>query len=70
MFKTQLDHLTMLWREPAWKAHAWHRAKELEANSELFTGMAAALTLAIRGPEKATESGHPTVTKTRSAGPK
>jgi hypothetical protein len=43
-FDTHLAWLIQLAKHPAWKAYAWSRAKELDADhSGLFNGMAAAL---------------------------
>lgn len=39
-----LDWLIKLSKEPGWKAHAWHRAQELDRDdSGLFTGIATEL---------------------------
>ena len=47
-FDTQLDHLILLAALPGWKAYAWHRAKELDADtSGLYSGMAEALRRAM-----------------------
>ena len=48
-FKIQLDHLIELAKLPGWKAHAWHRAQELDADhSGLFQGITEALTQAMK----------------------
>jgi len=58
-FQRQLQHLVELARKPGFKAHAWSRAKELDADtSGLFAGMAAAL-------EREMTAGLPTPTKRR-----
>lgn len=39
-YKTQLDHLIKLAKNPGFKAHAWSRAKELaEDRTGLFAGI-------------------------------
>ena len=39
--QTQLDWLITMSKQPAFKAHAWHRAQELDKDqSGLFTGIA------------------------------
>lgn len=44
----QLAHLIRLAELPGWKAYAWHRAKELDADSSgLWTGIAEALKTAM-----------------------
>jgi hypothetical protein len=61
-FTNQLEHLTRLAKAgEAWKAYAWRRAKELEADpSGLWTGLCADLTLAMtQGSE------HPPIGKPR-----
>ena len=41
IYKTELDHLIKMAKIPAFKNHAWTRAKELDADSSgLFTGIA------------------------------
>lgn len=65
-YQAQLDHLISLARLPDWKAYAWKRAKELDADeSGLFRGLPASLTAAMSalGPACAPESGDPTLTK-------
>lgn len=62
-FKTQLEHLTRLCQCEGFKAHCWHRAKELEAADALFKGMPEALKSAVTGPVKVLESGPQNVTK-------
>lgn len=49
-FQTQLDHLIVLAKNPGWKAHAWHRAKALDADPcGMYAGLAEALTKAMAG---------------------
>jgi hypothetical protein len=56
-FNRHLQHLAELARKPGFKAHAWARAKALDADtSGLFSGMAAALEREMTGQEKASES--------------
>lgn len=44
-----LDWLINLSKEPGWKAHAWHRAQELDKDdSGLFTGIASELKSAMQ----------------------
>jgi hypothetical protein len=63
-FQAQLVHLTRLAAIPAWKAWAWHRAKELDVDpSGLFTGMAEAVKAAMTGQGVAKASEAPTSTK-------
>lgn len=71
-FNRQLQHLTMLVKSEyrGWQVYAWNRAKELEAESDLFKGLPAALTKAVTGPGKDLESDPPSVTKPRSHGRK
>jgi hypothetical protein len=66
IFQTQLDHLVRMASNPGFKAHAWKRAKDLDAcQSNLWIGMTDALTLTITGGQaKALESGDPTPRKT------
>jgi hypothetical protein len=66
LFQHQLNHLAKLASNPGFKAHAWHRAKELDAcKSNLWVGMTEALTLTITGgQEKATDCVAPTPRKT------
>jgi hypothetical protein len=65
-FNRQLEHLTTLGKHPGSKDHAWHRAKELEADpSGLWQGITQALTAAVNGPEKTGESAPQTLTKRR-----
>lgn len=48
-FMRQLDHLTILAADPGWKAYAWARAKELDADaSGLWAGIARALELRMK----------------------
>lgn len=40
-YKTRLETLIELSKEPGWKAYAWNRAKQLDAESSgLFKGIA------------------------------
>jgi hypothetical protein len=49
LFQIQLVHLTRLYLQPAFKAHAWHQAKTLEAgHGEVFRGLCEALTTSVR----------------------
>ena len=65
-FEQALAHLVMLARQPGWKAHAWHRAKELDADrSGLFAGMAQALKDAMTGQAAGSVSEGQTSTKVR-----
>ena len=58
-FTTQLQHLVMLAKQPGWKAYAWQRAQELDADpSGIWTGISEALTRAMNS-----ESGPPVPTK-------
>jgi hypothetical protein len=52
-WQTQLDWLLKLARYEVngvypWKAYAWHRAKELEAEGDLWTGISEALRLSMQ----------------------
>lgn len=38
-YQKQLNHLTWLALSPGWKAYAWHRAKEIEAEGGMWAGM-------------------------------
>lgn len=58
-FQTQLDHLIVLAKNTGWKAHAWHRAKALDADPcGLYAGLAEALTKAMAGQDGRLESDH------------
>ena len=47
-YQAQLDHLISLARLPDWKAYAWRRAKELEADDcGLWRGICADLTASM-----------------------
>ena len=46
-YEAQLKHLIMLAETPGWKAYAWHRALQLEAESTLWQGIAEALKQAM-----------------------
>ena len=49
-FQKHLDWLITMSKHPAWKAYAWKRAQELDAEaSGLFAGIAPALVKAMRG---------------------
>ena len=49
-FQKQLDWLITMSKHPAWKAHAWKRAQELDAEqSGLYAGIKDALVKAMRG---------------------
>lgn len=70
-FERQLDWLIQMAKNPGAKAHAWHRAKELDADSSgLFAGMAAALKAAMTGPAESGAPAGPTPTKPPSASPR
>jgi len=59
-FTASLERLVAMARMPGFKAHAWHRAKELDADKTgLWTGIAAALAREMTGPEKTQESAPP-----------
>lgn len=59
-FEQQLQHLIRMAREPGWKAYAWQRAQELDADSSgLFTGIADALRAAMTGPDAPSASAPP-----------
>ena len=65
-FNRQLEHLTTLGKNPGTKDHAWHRAKELEADqSGLWQGLTKALTDAVNGRVVSLESAPQTLTKRR-----
>lgn len=47
-YERQLEHLIQLAGRPGWKAYAWHRAKELDADpSGLWRGLSEALKAAM-----------------------
>ena len=49
-FQKQLDWLITMSKHPAWKAYAWKRAQELDAEtSGLFAGIKDALVKAMMG---------------------
>lgn len=59
-----LEWLITMAKNPGAKAHAWHRAKELDADrSGLFTGIANDLKAAMSGQDKAGGSEGPTSTR-------
>lgn len=48
-YHRQLEHLTRLAKQPGWKAYAWARAQELDANSSgLWSGIADDLIAAMK----------------------
>lgn len=48
LFQRHLAHLIAMAKAPGWKAYAWQRAKELDADrSGLWTGIASALVTAL-----------------------
>ena len=66
IFNDTLDKLTMLSKEPGWKAYAWHEAQKLgKDTSGLFTGMDEALKARMTGPANTKESADPALTKPR-----
>lgn len=66
LFKTHLQHLTLLARNEGFKDHAWQRAKELDSDaSGLFAGMRRELTLAVLGQASARVSVAPKTVKRR-----
>lgn len=66
IFNDTLDKLTMLSKEPGWKAYAWHEAQKLSKDtSGLFTGMDEALKARMTGPANTKESADPALTKPR-----
>ena len=49
-FQQQLDWLITMSKHPAWKAYAWKRAQDMDADlSGLFAGIKDALVKAMRG---------------------
>jgi hypothetical protein len=59
-FKVQLDHLIELAKLPGWKAHAWYRAQELDADPYgLFQGISEALTQAMKSESEPQPSTKP-----------
>ena len=53
-YQDQLQHLIAMASQPGAKAHAWHRAKELDADqSGLWTGIAADLERAMLSQKSA-----------------
>lgn len=54
IYRKQLAWLIRMARKPGWKAQAWHRAQELDADtSGLFKGIAADLVKRMRGRKSA-----------------
>jgi pantothenate kinase-related protein Tda10 len=51
-FEKQLDHLCQLAKDQSWKAYAWKRAQELEAESPMWAGMADALVQRMKADGK------------------
>lgn len=69
-YQQQLDWLVTMAQVPGFKAHAWRRAKELEADpTGLWPGITVALTEAI-GRARASECASPMPQKPHSVGPK
>ena len=65
-YTRHLQHLVSMAKNPGSKAHAWQRAKELEADqSGLWPGITQALTLAVAGQAEIGESAPRNVTKRR-----
>lgn len=53
-FQAALDHLIRMASTPDWKAYAWHRAQEMDAEpSGLYSGIASALRAQMLGQAKA-----------------
>lgn len=70
-YTTQLAWLVTMAGNPGFKAYAWSRAKELDADpSELWRGIAKALESAMVGPARDSGSAPPGPTKPRSRAPK
>lgn len=71
-FQRQLQHLISMAKLPGWKAYAWRRAQDLDAEaSGLFAGMADALKAAMTGGQgEGSESVDQCPTKPRSPAPK
>jgi hypothetical protein len=58
LFKSELDALVLLAEQDAWKAYAWHRARQLErCKSRLWIGLPAALVAAMKAKEAVDVSG-------------
>lgn len=56
-YQDHLTHLITMASNPGFKAHAWHRAKELDADrSGLWRGIAADLERAMRSQKSAAAS--------------
>jgi len=65
-YKTQLQWLLTMAKLPGWKAHAWRRAQELDADkSGLFMGISAELERAMTGQAPSSESERRTHAKPR-----
>jgi hypothetical protein len=65
LYQRQLNQLLQQARVPGWKAYAWNRAKELDADqSGMFAGIADALVKAI-GQDVGKESVGHSLTKPR-----
>jgi hypothetical protein len=66
IYNDTLDRLTMLSKQPAWKAYAWHEAQKLGKDTTgLFTGMDEALKARMTGPANTKASADPALTKPR-----
>jgi hypothetical protein len=56
-YQDHLTHLIVMANMPGAKAHAWHRAKELDADqSGMWTGIAADLERAMRSQKSVAEA--------------
>ena len=54
-FQTALEHLVMLAKNDGFKAHAWHRAKELDKQEHgMFRGIKDALVERMKAEKEAT----------------
>jgi hypothetical protein len=66
IYNDTLDRLTMLSKEPGWKAYAWNEAQKFGKDTTgLFTGIDEALKARMNGPENTREFAHPYKTKPR-----
>lgn len=66
IYKKHLDWLITMARQPGFKAHAWHRAQQLDADkSGIWTGIAKELIKEINGQAKDGESAHQPMMKRR-----
>ena len=68
-YQTQLDWLVTMAQHPGWKDHAWHRAKQLEADPcGIWAGLKQELVgLVGQSESEGQNSGKPRLVKAKSS---